>query len=399
MSLPGTLLKVVLPIAVLLAGSLGAWAIIATRPPLETETPEVSEPLAQVLRVQPQKVRLDVRSQGVVLPRNEIDLVAEVAGKVLRLHPSLVAGGFFDAGDILLAIDSRNSGYAIVEAQSRIAEAQRQLTLEDAQAEQARTEWQALGEGKAPTPLTLREPYVAEARAKLKAAEADLAKAQLQRDRCQIRAPFAGRVQEKRVGVGQYIQPGEKLARIYSIDVAEIRLPLAADQLSYLDLPLGRQDARANGGPAVSLTADFAGATRRWEGRIVRTEGTLDQTTGLLYAVAEVRNPYAVRNNQPPLMAGLFVQAEIQGKEQPDVFVLPQGTVNASQEALVVDAGERLHIRRLEVLRNEPDRILVRGGLTAGDQVVTAGIQIPVDGMKVRIDNGQPTETPDADAE
>ncbi|MFO1417438.1 MAG: efflux RND transporter periplasmic adaptor subunit [Methylotetracoccus sp.] len=385
------ILKVALPIVVLLGGSLGAWAIIATQPELETEAPEVTEPLAQVISVQPERVRLDIRSQGVVAPRNEIDLVAEVAGKILSLHPSLVAGGFFDSGDTLVAIDSRDYDYAIVEAEGRIAEARRQLTLEDAQAEQARSEWQALGEGKAPTPLTLREPYVAEARAKLRAAEADLAKARLHRERCHIRAPFAGRVQDKKVGVGQYIQPGEKLAHIYSIDAAEIRLPLSADQLGWLDLPLGRHDGRAMTGPKVRLTAEFAGARPQWEGRIVRTEGNLDQTTGLLYAVAEVRNPYAVRAGQPPLMAGLFVQAEIEGREQADVFVLPIGAVNASQEVLLVDDQRRLHIRRLAVLRSEADRVLVRGGLAPGDRIVTAGVQIPVDGMRVRLDGDEAT--------
>lgn len=52
----------------------------------------------------------------------------------------------------------------------------------------------------------------------------------------------------------------------------------------------------------------------------------------------------------------------------------------------VVDAELRLHIRHLEVLRNEPERILVKNGLNAGDRIVTSGIQVPVEGMKVRVE-------------
>jgi multidrug efflux pump subunit AcrA (membrane-fusion protein) len=69
-----------------------------------------------------------------------------------------------------------------------------------------------------------------------------------------------------------------------------------------------------------------------------------------------------------------------------NVFVLPQAAINAAQEVLLVDAEQKLHSRRLDVLRNEPDRILVKGGLNAGDRLVTSGIDVPVEGMTVSVD-------------
>jgi multidrug efflux system membrane fusion protein len=378
-------MKLLLPMLVLLAGAACAWAIIANRPPLEAQVPESEAPLATVIRVEPQTIRLNVHSQGVVTPRTQIDLVPEVAGKVTQVHPGFVAGGFFSAGEVLVTIDPRDYDYAVIEAQASLAEARRQLASEEAQAEQARSEWQALGEGQ-PSPLTLHEPQLAEARAKLKAAEAELAKARLRRSRCELRAPFAGRVQARQAGLGQYVQPGEKLARLYSTDLAEIRLPLSADQLAYLDLPLGAGKFPQERYPKVAVTAELAGATHRWEGRIVRLEGALDEATGLLHVVAEVPEPYSSDGHRPPLLAGLFVRAEIEGRERSGLFVLPQGALNAAQEALLVDADERLHIRRLDVLRTEPDRLLVKGGLAAGDRVVVAGVQVPVEGMRVRLE-------------
>ena len=249
----------------------------------------------------------------------------------------------------------------------------------------------------------MREPQLAEARARLKAAEANLTLARIKRSRCELRAPFAGRLQSKNIGLGQFIQPGDKLARIYSTDVAEIRLPLSSSQLGFLDLPLGAPELepfdkaqdRLGRGPKVSLSAQFAGKMQTWEGRIVRTEGTLDESTGVLYAVAEVQAPYQQKDNRPPLLSRLFVQAEIEGKAMQGVFVLPQLAMNASQEVLLVDAGQKLHIRRVDVLRNEPDRILVKGGLNAGDRLVISGIDVPVEGMTVRVDenaNSEPTK-------
>jgi len=379
-----TMLKIVLPVLVLVAGVTGAWAIIAHRPTLEIQPAKAEPPLAQVVRTEPQTVRLNVRSQGVVMPRTQIDWVSEVAGKVIRLHPDFVAGGFFEAGEELVAIDPRDYDQAIAAAEARQAEAKRQLAQEEAQAEQARSEWQALGEGQ-PSPLTLHEPQLAEARAKLKAAEAELIKAKLQRSRCELRAPFAGRVLSRQVGLGQYVQPGEKLARLYATDVVEVRLPVAADQLNYLDLDLGRRSGYRGEGPKVLFTADIGGIEQRWEGRIVRSEAQVDEATGLLHLVAEIREPYAQKYPQP-LLAGLFVQAEIEGREQPGVFVLPLGAVSAAQEALVVDNDQRLHIRRLDLLRTEADRVLVKGGLARGDRVVTFGVQVPAEGMAVRVE-------------
>ena len=83
----------------------------------------------------------------------------------------------------------------------------------------------------------LRKPQLAEARAKVKAAEADLAQARLQRSRCEWRAPFAGKMRAKSVGLGQFVQPSNALARLYATDVAEVRLPLTMDQLAYIDWP------------------------------------------------------------------------------------------------------------------------------------------------------------------
>jgi RND family efflux transporter MFP subunit len=389
-------LKIGLPILLLLMGMAAAWAIMAWRPRIVTQAPKTEAPLVSVIQVEPQTIRLNVHSQGIVTPRNEIDLIPEVAGKVIHLHPDFVAGGFFNRNDLLIAIDPRDYDAAIAQAQAQIAEARRQVAMEEAQADQARDEWQALGDG-VPSALTMREPQLAEARARLKAAEASLTLARIKRSRCELRAPFAGRLQSKNIGLGQFIQPGDKLARIYSTDVAEIRLPLTSSQLGFLDLPLGAPKDSAGKGPKVTLTTEFAGKMQSWEGRIARTEGALDESTGVLYAVAEVQAPYQQKDNRPPLLSRLFVQAEIEGKAMQGVFVLPQLAMNAAQEVLLVDAEQKLHIRRLDVLRNELDRILVKAGLNAGDRLVTSGIDVPVEGMTIRVDANPQNETPKPD--
>ncbi|MBN2701558.1 MAG: efflux RND transporter periplasmic adaptor subunit [Methylohalobius sp. ZOD2] len=379
------MIRILLPILILLGGAASALALISggsEKKPKRQEAPQ--PPGVKVLRVRPETVWLPVRSQGIVTPRTEIDLVAEVAGKIVRVHPAFVAGGAFKRGEVLAAIDPRDYDYAVVRARSRLAEAERQLAQEAAQAEQARQEWRVLGEGE-PTPLALHEPQLAEMRAKVAAAEANLAEAKLRRARCELKAPFDGRIRAKQVDAGQYVSPGDKLARIYADDSAEVRLPVSLDQLAYLpSLPAAGEGESNRPLPAVTLTAAIGGKSYRWEGRVVRTESALDPATGLLYAVARIPRPFS-RGERPPLLPGTFVEAKIEGRALNDVFVLPPGAVNATRQAMLVDAANRLRIRRLQVLKNNPDRIVVGGGLQPGDRVVVAGIDVPVEGMEVKV--------------
>lgn len=377
-------LKILLPVLVLAASVAGAVVIASRQPPLTAPPQDSPPPRVRVVRAMPQTLNLNVASQGVVTARTEIDLAAEVSGKVIRVHPAFAVGGFFAAGEVLLALDPRDYDHAIIKAEAQIVEARRAIAQEEAAVIQAKGEWQALGEGK-PTPLALHEPQLAEARARLRAAEAELADTRLRRARCELRAPFAGRIREVRAGLGQFLAAGDKPARIYAIDAVEIRLPVAPEHWPYLDLPREQLGpARPTPGPKVTLSARWGGEFRHWQGRIIRTEGSVEAATGLLYLVAEVREPYA--GGDEPLRVGSFVQADIEGKPRAGVFVLPAGVVDASGDTLVVDDHDRLRRRRVEVLRSDAERVVVRSGLTAGERVVVAGVDLPVEGMAVRVE-------------
>lgn len=375
-------LKIWLPVVVLLLAVGVAWAIFATKPPLLPQSSDPTVPKVDVIRIEPENMRLNVMSQGVVTARESIDLVSEVAGKVVQVHPAMVSGGFFAANELLLTVDTRDYDYAIVAAEAQLAEARRVLLNEQAQNEQAQNEWQALGEGE-PTALALRKPQLAEAQAKLKAAEADLTKAKLQRSRCELRAPFAGRVLSKQVGLGQYLPSGAVLARIYASDIAEIRLPIGTDQLAYLDVPLG-ENARTGRWPTVTLRAELAGKQLSWLGRIVRSEAALDQSSGQLYLVAQVAEPFRETPGHPPLLNGLFVQAEIEGVVREGLFALPRSALNNLLQVKLVNAEQRLEIRPVHVLRQEAKRVIVKDGLHPGERVVVSELPLALAGMKVQ---------------
>ena len=93
-------LKVILPLAVLGLGALGAWIMVNAREQPETVIPEVPVPLVRVQTVQLAEARMTIESQGTVNPRTESTLVPEVAGRVVWVSPSFVSGGFFKKGRV-----------------------------------------------------------------------------------------------------------------------------------------------------------------------------------------------------------------------------------------------------------------------------------------------------------
>ena len=385
-------LQIVLPLAVLAGASYAAITMIRSRPPVETQLPQFEPPGVRVHEVRLEDVQLSVSSQGTVRPRTQSQLVPEISGRVVWVRPSFAEGGFFEAGDVLVKIDSFNYQQAVASAHSALAQARLRLAQEEAEAGVARREWEALGVGD-PQELTLREPQLAEARAAVAAAEANLVRAKRDLERADITAPYAGRVRRKSVDVGQFVTVGTAIATVYAVDVAEIRLPLPDEALAYLNLPLSYRDGNDQPGPRVTLRATFAGRTHQWEGRIVRTESEIDPVTRMVHAVSEVQNPYASGPDQdrPPLAVGMYVEADIEGRTFSDVAVLPRTALRGRGQVLIVDAQNRLRFRDIEILRATTTSIIVERGIAKGELVVVSAIDSPIDDMTVQITNDDPS--------
>ena len=388
-------LQISLPLVILVAAGLSAYAIIINKPLAKIETPKVELPGVRVETVVLETVQLSVESEGTVRPRTESQLVPEIAGRVNWVSSSFVNGGFFEVGDVLVKIDRFNYQQAVIVAEAQLVQARLKLALEEAESDVARREWTELGRGD-PRSLTLREPQLKDALAAVAASEALLERALRDLERTEITAPYAGRVKSKGVDVGQFVTVGTPIATIYAVDVAEVRLPLPDEQLAYLDLPLSYRDGLRGGGPRVVLSAHFAGEIHEWHGRIARTEGEIDPVTRMIHVVAEVQDPYASGSDpvRPPLAVGMYVQAEIEGKTFDNIAVLPREALRGNNQLLVI-ADNQIYFKNVELLRATADAIYVRGGLVQGELVAVSPINTPTDGMHIQIiAHGETTAAP-----
>jgi RND family efflux transporter MFP subunit len=383
------ILKTIVPILFIAAGVYGAWIMVETKPDVPKEEIKRVVPSVRVIEVIPENRRLSVQSQGSVTARTVTDLVPEVSGKVVHISPSLAAGGFFEEDEVLLRIDPYDYELALTRARAEVAQAELRLEQEKAEAEVAAEEWAKLGNGERASPLVLRKPQVAQAAAVLEAARAAREQAERDLKRTAITAPFNGRVRQENVDVGQYVSRGVALAQLYSVDVAEVRLPIPNEDLAFVNIPLSyRYDTESNmQGPEVIIKAEWAGEEYEWKGRIVRTEGEIDANTRMLYAVAQVKDPYAQGGDpgRPPLAVGMFVRAEILGKSLRDVVVLPRAAIRGSDTVYVVDSGDRLRFRQVEIFQRDREKVIVRSGLSQGELVSVSPMETAVDGMEVRV--------------
>ncbi len=378
--------KTGLPILVLLLGSLGTLGLIAIKPGVSTRAPSISLPVVRVIRARAQPITLTVRAQGTVFPRTESELVAEVSGRIIRVSPSLASGGFFEAGDPLVEIEPSDYELVVERAAAQLARAESELEL--ARSQRLRRETLAeRGVGSAADVDAVRSAAKV-AEAARRDAVAALKQARRDLSRTRVLAPFAGRVREKRVDVGQFVSRGAPVARVYAVDYAEVRLPIPDDEVAFVDLPIDyRNEFSDSAAPEVKMRARFAGREYTWTGRIVRTEGEIDPRTRMIYAVARVEDPYGRGSepDRPPLAVGLFVEAEIVGRKVDDVVVLPARALRGSDRVMIVDDEDRLRTRRVEVLRRERNTVLIRSGISDGERICTSPLPASGEGLRVRI--------------
>lgn len=382
------LFKSCVPILLLILGVGGSWWLIVHKSEVdEAKIKKVKHepPTVSVTTAKPEALRMDVSSQGVIEPRTEIALVPEVSGKVIKVHPAFAPGGYFKKGELLLTVDTRDFEFAIVRANAVVAEAQKELLREREEAQQAEEEWQALGSGKA-NDYVLHKPQLKEREAKLIAAQADLAAANLQLERCRLLAPFSGWVRDKRVSVGQYLNAGEKIAQLYADDSAEVRLPIPSHQLEFLELPSPNGNGQT--GPDVLFSSHLGKQEPQWRGRIVRTASSLDDKNAMLYAIADIPDAFRPKRGQAALMPGQFVKATISGIERYDLLSLPKTALFGGNRVYSVDNEHKLKLHEVDILRNDNNRIIVSKGITAGERILFAGVELPVAGMQVKIADG-----------
>ena len=370
------------PVLIVAGGFLLAIVIVATGPRPDRQARPPDAPSVLTIPALKRPAQLSVKAHGTVVPKTESNLVAEVAGRIVAVSPSMVSGGFFSKGDMLLEIERIDYEFALEQARAALASAESELA--NAKLTFGRAEELAATQAVSQADLDQALNQLNVSRAAQHQARAALARAERDLERTLVTAPFDGRVRSERVDTGQFVSRGESIATLYSIDYAEVRLPIKDQDLAFLPFSLARADSPSAVKTKAILRAEFAGGTHAWEADVVRTEGELDPLSRVVNVIAQVAEPYEPADGSPPLTVGLFVEADIIGNTIEDVVVVPTSALQTGNRIYVVDTGNRLSFRDAEVVRLTAETAYLRVDVADGEQICVTGLDDAVEGQSVR---------------
>jgi len=320
---------------------------------------------------------------GSVVAVRGVDVTTEIAGLVRAIN--FKSGQDVKKGEVLVELNADSD-----KAQLASLEAAAELSASVLKRDKAQFEAQAIAQAQVDSDA---------ADLKSKRALADQQRAII--DKKTIRAPFAGRLGITTVNPGQYLNPGDKIVTLQTIDPVYVDFNLPQKSVGQLQV-----------GQVVNVTSDgFAGTV--FPGKINAINPKVDTATRNVVVEATLPNP------KRQLLPGMFANAAVDVGDKKHYLTLPQTAVTynpygstvfvvmtADEAAAVARAnaaasggsapapaqaasGSGLVVQQAFVTTGETrgDQVAILNGLKEGQQVVTTGQVKLKNGTSVVIDN------------
>jgi RND family efflux transporter MFP subunit len=376
--------QIIIPIVMLATGIAAMVGFSSMKEPPEEKEKVDNTPIVAVENISVAPMTLEVNSYGMVKPKYETQLVAQVNGEIVELSAIFVRGGFVKQDQLLARIDPSDYQAALIDAQASMATARADLEKEVAQGKVAEREWTKI-ENSSPTELSLRKPQLAQELARVKAAQASVLRAERNLERTEIRAPYDAMIESRNVGLVSFVSIGSKIGHVLGTAIAEIRLPVADNQLAFL---VKTESSKAGVNAQVNLIGAYAGQDILWQAKIARSEGVVDSKSRMSYLVAEINDPYLLNSSSDssdaPLRFGSYVNAKIKGYDISQATLVPRFLV-VNGKVAILDSESKLHYVSIDVVRQQGSDVVVASGLADGDQLIVSALDYPVDGMKLAL--------------
>ncbi|MFP6665936.1 MAG: HlyD family efflux transporter periplasmic adaptor subunit [Pirellulales bacterium] len=447
MSVPQNVLNYVIPILILAVGGIGFVVLSGLKKAPDTRAKGKQPPSVETRVVAANEGAVELQVDGEVIPFREVTLSAEVDGRIAIKGEKFLAGRYVDQDDLLLAIDPRDYEFEL----QRLAELQKQArsNKDEVVKEQKNTaklitlaeeSWQLekkeflrihmlhrrgvateseLDGGRRRELMarnslqTLKntDQLLIERFNRLISEEAQIAieikKAELDRERTEIRAPVSGIVIDDPIEKDAYVTRGTVVARIEDTTKVEVAFNIRLDRLRWLWKRAGKTEWRSPQGrhrfyelpPAhVDVVLEFDDQKFRWQGQLSRYDGTgINAATRTVPCIAVVDHPRDVESAgsesrqdfaaPPALMRGMFVKLIISVPSDVSLLSIPEAAIRPGNKVWIYRDGV-LDMQSVRVVHVVAGNVLVVQGqstLSAGDRVIVSPLAIAVDGMSIHL--------------
>jgi multidrug efflux pump subunit AcrA (membrane-fusion protein) len=387
----------------------------------------------RVMRIEAVGVVPRALGYGTAQPGQVWRAVSEVRGRVSEVHPQLESGAMLKVGEVLLRIDPMEYQLAIAQFEADIAQAtaqleelavkeandrasldieqaslalverdlQRRETLlpqkaiaaaeVDQQKRSVLTQQQSVQKLQNSLRLVPQQRKSLEAMFAVK--KAALGQAELDLAKTVIKSPFDCRLGKVEIESGQYLAAGQTLFEAHGTALTEVEIQIPLDQLRTLICPDCEFQPPVNmDAKTVQELFDFRVIVRyhsgdfkaEWEGRVVRMREQFDPRTRTVALVIAVDKPYeqAIPGKRPPLIQGMYCEAELRGKVRKAQIVIPRSSLH-NGHVYVVGTDTRLGRRKVEVAFAQSSFLCLKNGLEEGETLVVSDPTPAIEGLLV----------------
>lgn len=381
-------------------------------------------PLLRSIEVKPQTAQIEIDAYGTMQSKNILEVRPEVTGVIEWVHPQFNKGGFLSKGTSLFRIETSEYEIQLKQAQAQVSlnTAQRESILQEqanfqrslklieenfnlasrellryeqmlkektvSQQELDKIQIQAQNQElqviNMKNQMALIPARLAQAQSNIDLARARLQDARRKLERCEIKAPFSGKVIEKNISVGQFVNQGFSTGKLMNLETLQIEVPLPAQELDWLkpdrsDSLVQLNSLIANEEVAVQMISP---TSKRLEGKVVRLASGLDMNTRTLNAFVEIQNRFLGGKPDPLLLPGAFAKISFLGQKLDNVVRIPRSAQKDSKVLLVRNGKVSTH--PVKIIRDDGDELILANDFQNGDQVLKLYSELMSEGQTVK---------------
>ncbi len=323
--------------------------------------------------VRQRDVELVLNGLGTVTAYQTVTVRSRVEGELTRI--AFTEGQIVEAGALLAEIDPRTW-------QAQLDQAKAQLTRDQATLKaqtQTLDRYRKLTETNIITPQQVDDQValVQQTEAAIKSDEAAIANANLQLEYCNITAPVTGRIGLRLVDSGNIVRANDPtgIAVITQLQPIAVLFTIPQDDIARV-----QRQVRGSKDPLVVEAYDRDFRQKLADGTLVALDNQVDSTTGTVRLKAQFPNVEEL------LFPNQFVNVRLKVETETNVLVVPTAAIQRGPEntfVYIVENGESVALRPVEVGPIDQQDTVIRSGLTLGEVVVTEGVDRLQPGAKV----------------
>ncbi len=371
------LLNVIIPILILGVGFFLFKKMKAAKKAPKKVKIEKRIPSVKIEKFKKLNENIIIRETGIIYFPDEVNIIPRVSGNIVKLSPKLFIGGFVKKDELLAVIEQSDYKLNIETAEAEVLNRQTLLEKEEEEAKLAKIEWDIYKKthpNATPSKLRLRIPQVNSAKANLKAAKANLKRAKLNLSRTYIKAPFDSKVKFKGVSKGQFVAPGNIIAKLQDIEKAYAKVYLKDEDIKFIDDVFNNKSD-------VEISFIQGGKIIKRKGKIISYATELDPRTKMLEVIIEIKHPY--KDKSTPIISGTYITATIKGKKENGVFKLPEDAI--FENHIYIYNNGFLKIKKIKYLKQEGKFVIIKG-ITENDKIIITPVVDVVDNMKIKLE-------------